>query len=103
MVVSDYKDDFNDGVKGLRSTYGFLGTNQSGFSLTGAGRRTVGGKFLDLKETVFWFYPQEHEYGISVYAYAAYVSASSDDGTGTSSTRRAEKQTGRSVRCTKLE
>ena len=103
VVVRGYEDKYNDGVKGLRSTYGFRGTNQSGFSLTGAGRRTVGGKFLDLKETVFWFYPQEHEYGISVYAYAAYVSASSDDGTGTSSTRRAEKQTGRSVRCVKLE
>ena len=45
VVVSDYKDDFNDGVKGLRSTYGFRGTNQSGFSLTGAGLRIENGTF----------------------------------------------------------
>ena len=103
VVVRGYEDKYNDGVKGLRSMYRFLGTNQSGFSLTGAGRKTAAGKFLDLEGAFFWSYPHEHEYGIAEYAYAAYVSASSNDDTGTSSDRRAEKLTGRSVRCTKLE
>ena len=101
VVVSDYKDDFNDGVKGLRSTYGFLGTNQSGFSLTGAGYRDSRGEFQLLGQTVSWYYPEEHEYGIDLYARANYVSAitshvpARDDGD--------EKTNGFSVRCVKLE
>ena len=49
-----------DGVKGTRSTFGFGGSNDTGFSLVGAGYRTKGGVFDDLNDYVIWFYPQEH-------------------------------------------
>ena len=100
-VVMGYEDINNDGVKGLRSTYGFSGTNTSGFSLTGAGQRTKKGGFDRLKKTVYWFYPQEHEYDEKLYVRNGYISAvtdhtpSADDGD--------EKVFGFSVRCTKLE
>ena len=100
-VVRGYEDINNDGVKGLRSTYGFSGTNTSGFSLTGAGQRTKKGGFDRLKKTVYWFYPQEHEYDEKLYVRNGYISAvtdhapSADDGD--------EKVFGFSVRCTKLE
>ena len=91
----------DDGIKGLRSMHGFSGTNSSGFSLTGAGQRTKKGGFDRLKKTVYWFYPQEHEYDEKLYVRNGYISAvtdhtpSADDGD--------EKVFGFSVRCTKLE
>ena len=91
----------DDGVKGMRSTYGFSGTNYSGFSLTGAGQRAVDGEFNFLKKNIFWFYPEEHSYDVTIYATGGYVSATSnrapqrDDGD--------LKTYGFSVRCTKLE
>ena len=102
-VVMGYKDEFESGIKGLRSAYAFGGNNYSGFSLTGAGMRTVGGEFDELQKAIFWMYPQEHEDGIEDYAYAAYVSSDSDSGTGTSKNRRSEKIVGSSVRCVKVE
>ena len=101
VVIRQYKDDFDEGIAGLRSQC-FTGYNTSGFSLIGGGRRSPEGGFDHLNETAYWVYPQEHEYDIAEYAYAAYVSKNSNDGTGTSSDRRAEKKGGRSVRCTKL-
>ncbi|MBQ7078685.1 MAG: hypothetical protein IJM92_03265 [Fibrobacter sp.] len=101
LVVRGYKDDFNDGVKGLRSTYGFLGTNQSGFSLTGAGRRTAAGKFLDLEGGFFWFFPEEFENNEDAKAYIGLVGSYSDSGPGRNN--RDKKTLGLSVRCTKLE
>ena len=100
-VVMGYDDPYNDGVKGLRSTYGFSGTNNSGFSLTGAGQRTKKGGFDRLKKTVYWFYPQEHEYDEKLYVRNGYISAvtdhtpSADDGD--------EKVFGFSVRCVMVE
>lgn len=91
----------DDGVKGMRSTYGFSGTNYSGFSLTGAGARTIEGGVDFLKKNIFWFYPQEHDYDKTIYSIVGYVSASNnrapqpDDGE--------LKTYGFSVRCTKLE
>ena len=91
----------DDGVKGLRSTYGFSGTNSSGFSLVGTGKRTKKGGVERLKKTAYWFYPQEHEYDEKLYVHNANISAdtdfapSADDGD--------EKVFGFSVRCTKLE
>ena len=101
LVVRGYKDDFNEGVEGLRSTYGFLGTNRSGFSLTGAGYRDSRGEFQLLGQTVSWYYPEEHEYGVDLYVYANYVSAI----TSHAPTRddADEKTNGFSVRCVKLE
>ena len=103
VVIEGYKDEFGYGIKGLRSSYGFAGNNYSGWSLTGAGMRTKKGTFDMLRKSIYWKYPQEHEYGVDAYAYAAYVSSDSDDGTGTSENRRSEKIIGASVRCVKLE
>ena len=61
VIVRGYKDEYSDGIKGLRSTYGFSGTNASGFSLTGAGMRTKLGAFDGLKEVMAWFRPEEYE------------------------------------------
>ena len=100
-VVRGYKDEFDDGIKGLRSMHGFSGTNSSGFSLTGAGARTIEGGVDFLKKNIFWFYPQEHDYDKTIYSIVGYVSASNnrapqpDDGE--------LKTYGFSVRCTKLE
>ncbi|WP_295055735.1 FISUMP domain-containing protein [uncultured Fibrobacter sp.] len=91
------------GVAGLRSGYRFSGYNTTGFSLVGAGLRTANGGFDDLLDVVYWVYPEEHEYDVAEYAYAAYVARDSDDGTGTTRNRRGEKKSGRAVRCVKLE
>ena len=99
-IVRGYDDKFDDGIKGLRSTYGFRGTNQSGFSLTGAGVRDENGEFCNIEGAIFWFFPEEHEYDIINYVHAGYVSSighapAKDDGD--------VKIQGRSVRCVKLE
>ncbi len=99
-IVSEYEDKFDDGVKGLRSTYGFRGTNQSGFSLTGAGIRKISGKFGNIEDAFFWYFPEEDEYDVSYYVHTGYVSSTGhfptkDDGD--------VKIQGRSVRCVKLE
>ena len=109
MTYDDYKiienADGNEehGVAGLRSGYRFNGYNTTGFSLVGAGLRTANGGFDDLFDVVYWVYPEEHEYDVAEYAYAAYVARDSDDGTGTTRNRRGEKKSGRAVRCVKLE
>ncbi|MBQ7081721.1 MAG: hypothetical protein IJM92_19090 [Fibrobacter sp.] len=99
-IVRGYDDKFDDGIKGLRSTYGFRGTNQSGFSLTGAGVRDENGGGCNIEGAIFWFFPEEHEYDIINYVHAGYVSSighapAKDDGD--------VKIQGRSVRCVKLE
>ena len=100
VVVSDYKDDFNDGVKGLRSTYRFLGTNQSGFSLTGAGLRIENGTFSGLEEKIAFFRPEEYEADASVRAHHGIIDIY---GFSPSKQHRELKVKGFSVRCTKLE
>ncbi len=101
-VIIINADGNDDGVKGMRSTYGFSGTNYSGFSLVGAGLRDPeGGVFKSLKKVAFWFYPQEHSFDVTVYATGGYVSGSNerapqpDDGD--------LKTYGFSVRCVKVE
>ncbi len=47
-----------DGVKGTRSTFGFGGSNDTGFSLVGAGY-LWDYKFKNLNETTYWHYPEE--------------------------------------------
>ncbi|WP_290781564.1 FISUMP domain-containing protein [Fibrobacter sp. UBA7003] len=91
----------DDGVKGMRSTYGFSGTNSSGFSLTGAGKRTKKGGVERLKQTIYWFYPQEHEYDENLYVRNGYISSTTDHAPQASDGD--EKVFGFSVRCTKLE
>ena len=100
IVVSGYEDKYNDGVKGLRSTYGFLGTNQSRFSLTGAGYRTEKGTFDDLLNTFAFFRPEEYENDASNRAHHGFIDIY---GFSPSKQHRELKVKGFSVRCTKLE
>ena len=100
VVVRGYEDKYNDGVKGLRSTYGFLGTNQSGFSLTGAGYRTEKGTFDDLLNTFAFFRPEEYENDASDRAHHGFIDIY---GFSPSQQHRELKVKGFSVRCTKLE
>ena len=100
IVVSGYEDKYNDGVKGLRSTYGFRGTNQSGFSLTGAGLRIENGTFSGLEEKIAFFRPEEYEADASVRAHHGIIDVY---GFSPSQQHRELKVKGFSVRCTKLE
>ena len=49
-----------DGIKGTRSTFGFGGSNDTGFSLVGAGARNVEGNFEQLNKAAYWFYLTEY-------------------------------------------
>ena len=100
-VVMGYEDKYDDGVKGLRSMHGFSGTNSSGFSLTGAGKRTKKGGFERLKKVAYWFYPQEHEYNERLYVHNGYIAADLAD--APQANDGDEKVFGFSVRCVKLE
>ena len=101
-IIRDYNDQYGDGITGLRSQC-FHGNNASGFSLIGGGFRFENGTFKNLTDAVFWTYPQEHEYDVTLFAYSAFVSVNSDDNTGTQKNRRGEKSNGYSVRCVKIE
>ena len=101
-IIRDYNDEYGDGIKGLRSQC-FHGNNASGFSLIGGGVRFENGTFKNLTDAVFWTYPQEQEYDVTLFAYSAFVSVNSDDNTGTQKNRRGEKSNGYSVRCVKIE
>jgi uncharacterized protein (TIGR02145 family) len=100
-IVSGYDDKFDDGMKGLRSTYGFRGSNQSGFSLTGAGLRDEEGGFVNIDDAFCWFFPEEHEYDVATYVHSGYILAFSEN--APSKKNGDLKITGSSVRCTKLE
>ena len=91
------------GIKGLRSTFGFGGNNESGYSLVGAGVRNVenSGKFRQLSESTFWYYPSEIEKSGKVYPGGAGTSNTST--TIDADTFNYTKQEGRSVRCVMVE
>lgn len=99
-IVRGYKDENGDGIKGLRSTYGFSGTNASGFSLTGAGMRTKLGAFDGLKEVMAWFRPEEYE---SDAANRAHHGLFDNNDFAPAKENRDLKVNGFSVRCVKLE
>ena len=105
VVVRGYKDENGDGIKGLRSTYGFSGTNASGFSLTGAGIRSDNGSFNGLKEKIFFFRPNEYKADSTAdsakQAHHMRISTASDS--GPSESARELKTKGFSVRCVMLE
>jgi len=101
-IIRDYNDKYGDGIVGLRSQC-FQGNNASGFSLIGGGVRFENGAFKNLTDAVFWTYPQEQEYDVTLFAYSAFVSVNSDDNTGIQKNRRGEKLNGYSVRCVKIE
>jgi uncharacterized protein (TIGR02145 family) len=102
FTVRWYKDEFNDGIKGLRSSYGFNGSNWSGFSLTGAGYRKKNGGFSGLREYTTWYFPEEDDYYASGrFAYTGDISSSIDS--APSKEDSDYKTYGVSVRCVKLE
>lgn len=104
MTADDFKFIVNsngnkDGVKGTRSTFGFGGSNDTGFSLVGAGVRDNEGSFDMLNEYTGWFYPTEQEG--KEYRASAVGMTSSDtrkDPSGFQS-----KNSGSSVRCVMVE
>ena len=100
VIVRGYKDEYSDGIKGLRSTYGFSGTNASGFSLTGAGMRTKLGAFDGLKEVMAWFRPEEYE---SDAANRAHHGLFDNNDFAPAKENRDLKVNGFSVRCVMLE
>jgi uncharacterized protein (TIGR02145 family) len=58
-VVVHADGNVNPLVEGVRAQ-GFGGHNYCGYSLIGSGYRTNEGKFEELNETAYWFYPSEH-------------------------------------------
>ena len=91
----------DDGVKGMRSMYGFSGKNSSGFSLTGAGKRSKNGGFDSLEKNAYWYLPEEYEGMEATHAHFGVVSALTESAPDRN--RRDVKLYGLSVRCTKLE
>ncbi len=67
-----HSDANESGIKGLRSTFGFGGNNESGYSLVGAGYNW-NYTFLSLTEGTYWFYPEESDEnpkkGVGSYTY----------------------------------
>ena len=90
----------DDGVKGMRSTYGFSGTNYSGFSLVGAGLRNTNGTFSGLRDRTAWFRPEEYAEEPDIRAHHGLIGSS---GSAPQQNHRELKAKGFSVRCTKLE
>ena len=86
-----------DGIKGTRSTFGFGGSNDTGFSLVGAGYNW-NHSFKRLNEVAFWHYPQEGTLGEETSLVGLQ---------GTTSTTIGEQSTlkthGFSVRCVMVE
>lgn len=101
VIVRGYKDEYDDGIKGLCSSWGFSGTNASGFSLTGGGLRRAAGVFDDVKTAIHWAYPQEHDYDMATVVHSAYVTASA--GGETDKDKGSRKAFGYSVRCVMVE
>ncbi len=63
LTYNDYyivvhADNNEDGVKGTRSTYGFGGSNDSGYSLIGTGYNW-NYSFKELNAGTYWHYPEE--------------------------------------------
>ena len=66
-----------DGVKGTRSTFGFGGSNDTGYSLVGAGVRALRNgvySFEQLNEFTVWYYPREISVDGVVYPTAGHTS-----------------------------
>ena len=59
-----------DGVKGTRSTFGFGGSNDTGFSLVGAGSNWEH-SFWYLNDATCWFYPEESSENPNLYAFSS--------------------------------
>ena len=100
VVVKEFYDKYDDGyAPGLRSQC-FSGYNTSGFSLMGAGLRTLEGRFVDLIESAGWFYPDEVDDNQEM-AHAGFISRYNDR--VPQENDRDYKTNGYSVRCVKIE
>ena len=86
-----------DGVKGTRSTFGFGGSNDTGFSLVGAGYNWDY-SFDDLNKSTYWHYPQEGTLGVET----SFVGCQGSTST-TICTQSTLKTHGFSVRCVMVE
>ena len=86
-----------DGVKGTRSTFGFGGSNDTGFSLVGAGYNW-NHSFDELGKSTYWHYPQEGTLG----EHSSFVGCQ-----GSTTTTICEQSTlkthGFSIRCVMVE
>ena len=58
------------GVEGIRSAYGFGGSNDTGYSLIGAGY-SWDYSFRNVEEGTYWYYPQESSVGGDLFVYAS--------------------------------
>jgi len=103
MTYDDFKFIINsngnkDGVKGTRSTFGFGGSNDTGFSLVGAGSNWDY-NFTSLNSATYWHYPEESS------QYTNEGSFYSSQGTNSTKNPRLEtmKTHGFSVRCVMAE
>jgi uncharacterized protein (TIGR02145 family) len=100
LIIRQYEDKYDEGISGLRSQC-FNGTNTSGFSLVGAGKRTENGDFKSWVEYAFWNYPQEYGGSALTIVYSALVSEFVNESPAKNSA--GSKLEGVSVRCVKLE
>ena len=100
LIIRQYEDKYDEGISGLRSQC-FNGTNTSGFSLVGAGKRTENGDFKSLVEYAFWNYPQEYGGTSLTIVNSALVSKLGEESPAKNSA--GSKLEGVSVRCVKLE
>ncbi|MCQ2125199.1 MAG: hypothetical protein MJZ25_13545 [Fibrobacter sp.] len=91
----------DDGVKGLRSSYQFSGSNYSGFSLTGGGLKNKDGNFEYIGEGAYWFYPVEFGNQPDIGAYSNGIVSTGNFLPGNDSGEY--KKAGLSVRCVKVE
>ena len=69
--IAVHADNNKDGVKGTRSAYGFGGSNDSGFSLIGAGS-SWNHSFSGLNDNTYWFYPVESSVGGDQFVHASF-------------------------------
>ena len=99
IYVIVHADGNKNGVTDIRST-NFGGMNFSGFSLMGAGY-LWNYKFKNLKETTYWFYPEEGSLD-KPSALTGSQSRSTTSGFG-GHTQSAYKTHGFSVRCVKID
>jgi len=86
-----------DGVKGTRSTFGFGGSNDTGYSLVGAGYNWQH-TFTRMNESTYWHYPQEGTLGDNT----SFVGCQSRTET-TLCSQSTYKTNGFSVRCVKVD
>lgn len=91
----------NDGIKGVRSTFGFGGYNTTGYSLVGAGLRRPTGEFKDcLGKETYWYYPGEILVDGEMFVLGSNTSYRDNSIYGPSNFNYTKLE-GRSVRCVK--